>query len=522
MRMERSGWKGSWPYIAMQSISLAMLFASSPACASLDMEQPSGAFFGASGQTSTDTFSWQHTVSTGGTDRLLIVEVFAIPVDINVSPANVTSVKFGQQTMKLAARSPNGVVYLYQLVAPKAGTQTITIKLSGLAIKISGLSMSFAGADQSQTVAYLYPEACSGVQSGNTCSVSVPSKPGDVVLPFILFTAESGSEIRPAVNWLDGPAQGNFGFRHSALGADVTTLSAQRSVSSSAGGPPMTIYIWAAVVKPTSYANWSIAGRVTHPDGSAVSNVGVRLDCAECLDQGLDAQTDSTGAYSFASVPASGTLSQYWVKPQPSSQYKYTPIEVSLAGLTANQVANFVAETQSTNAQPEGQANPPSSKPPIPTLIPAVRWTTQPNPKVAGMLGRLVVNFLKEVDYSFSRVEIFPAGGTAATKMGYGTSEVALPPSQYDVAVSGARVAQVPVTQGTDTSLLVGALRIQAGVKTRVEVWDTGHTKLLQWALGNAVVGLPIGPYAIKIGKGAGTFADVMIEDAKITDFHAP
>lgn len=153
---------------------------------------------------------------------------------------------------------------------------------------------------------------------------------------------------------------------------------------------------------------------------------------------------------------------------------------------------------------------------------PTVRWTTAPNATLKEATGRAVVNFLKDVEYRFSQVEIFPTGGTTATKMGYGSSEMTLPPSQYDVAVNGARVPQVPITPGTDTRLLVGALRIQANEKTRVEVWDPGKTKLLQWTIGNGVIGLPVGPYAVKIGKGAGTFADVMIEDAKITEFHAP
>ena len=83
-------------------------------------------------------------------------------------------------------------------------------------------------------------------------------------------------------------------------------------------------------------------------------------------------------------------------------------------------------------------------------------------------------------------------------------------------------MVQVPITQGTDTRLLVGALRIQSNEKTRVEVWDAGKTTLLQWAFGNATMGLPVGPYAVKIGKGTGTFTEVTIEDGKITDFRAP
>ena len=154
---------------------------------------------------------------------------------------------------------------------------------------------------------------------------------------------------------------------------------------------------------------------------------------------------------------------------------------------------------------------------------PGVKWTTQPNAALKGSMGRLMVNFQKEVEHRFSGVAIFPPSGTTATKNWYGNTDHQLSPGHYDVAVSGARVAQVPIIQGTDTRLLVGALRIQTDGKTRVEVWDAGRTKLFQWTFANnAVIGLPIGPYAVKISKGAGTFTDIMIEDGKITDFRAP
>jgi hypothetical protein len=198
------------------------------------------------------------------------------------------------------------------------------------------------------------------------------------------------------------------------------------------------------------------------------------------------------------------------------------PCETEWCGVTFTAKFNSDTTQRSTNYHNPAAAASTSSPVGQAGATPTVRWTTAPNATLKEATGRLVMNFLKDVEYRFSRVEVFPTGGTTSTKMGYGSSEIVLPPSNYDVAVNGARVPQVPITQGADTRLLVGALQIQAGAETRVEVWDAGRTQLLQWTLGNAVVGLPIGPYAIKIGKGPGTFSDVMIEDAKATDFRAP
>lgn len=154
-----------------------------------------------------------------------------------------------------------------------------------------------------------------------------------------------------------------------------------------------------------------------------------------------------------------------------------------------------------------------------PAINPAVPCCNLvPNPALKGQMGRLVLNFPKEAEYRFSRVEIFPAGGGTVRKH-QGSSNVDLTPGQYDVAVSGSRVTQVTVTPGTETHLLLGALRIQAEKTTRVELWDARHTKMLEFNYGHGVIGLPVGHYAVKIGKGAGTFTDITIEDGKIAEF---
>lgn len=141
-----------------------------------------------------------------------------------------------------------------------------------------------------------------------------------------------------------------------------------------------------------------------------------------------------------------------------------------------------------------------------------------PNPALKGQMGRLVLTFPKEVEYRLSRVEIVPVGGGTAKRY-QGSTSVDIAPGQYDVAVSGSRVAQVTITPGSETHLLVGGLRIQADAKTRVEVWDAAKTKMLEFVIGHTVMGLPVGHYAVKVGKGAGTFTEITIEDGKISEF---
>jgi hypothetical protein len=157
---------------------------------------------------------------------------------------------------------------------------------------------------------------------------------------------------------------------------------------------------------------------------------------------------------------------------------------------------------------------------------PLSAWAATPccnivaNAALKGRIGRLVLAFPKEVDYRFSSVEITPTNGGKAMKY-YGAKTLDLAPGQYDVAVSGAHVTQVAVMPGHETHVLAGGLRVEADARTRVEVWDAGQTKMLQFAFGNAVLGLPVGHYAVKVGQGAGAFTDVTVEDGKVAAFQA-
>jgi hypothetical protein len=251
-----------------------------------------------------------------------------------------------------------------------------------------------------------------------------------------------------------------------------------------------------AIPRPT----FSLSGRVSREDNTAVSGVTVTAEFGGVMAQRQSVSTDAHGNYVFANLPCNITFT---VEPSYTGYIFNPPYHQEGSNSPGNMTRDFTATLTTSSA--------------------AVQWTTQPNPKLNGKVGRLVVNFAKEVEYRFSGVEIYPLGGLAPIQKQFGTErEIILTPGQYDVAISNARVPQVPIAVATDTRILAGALRIQAGEKTRVEVWDAGRTKLLQWTIGNGVIGLPIGHYIIKVGKGTSAFADVIIEDGKTTDFRAP
>ncbi len=139
------------------------------------------------------------------------------------------------------------------------------------------------------------------------------------------------------------------------------------------------------------------------------------------------------------------------------------------------------------------------------------------NPALKGH-GRLVVMFPKEAEYRFSRIQIIPASGQPAITH-YGAKALDLAPGQYEMLISGASVGQVTVAAGQETHLQAGALRIQADAKTRVEVWSRDRTRMLQFVMGHAVIGLPVGQYAVKIDKGTGLFSNLTIAAGEVRDF---
>lgn len=212
-------------------------------------------------------------------------------------------------------------------------------------------------------------------------------------------------------------------------------------------------------------------------------------------------------------IPAAQAEGKWTIKVFPCATQQCTVVvTATYAGESRQGTITYKNSAQTSSSSSVGSAVSPAEKPGVPCC------KMIPNPALKGQMGRLVLTFPKEVEYRLSPVEIVPSGGGTLRKY-QGSKSLDLAPGQYEVAVSSWRVAQVTITSGNETHLMVGGLRIQADPKTRVEVWDAGKTRMLEFSYGHAVIGLPVGHYAVKIGKGAGIFTEITIEDGKVSEF---
>jgi hypothetical protein len=109
-------------------------------------------------------------------------------------------------------------------------------------------------------------------------------------------------------------------------------------------------------------------------------------------------------------------------------------------------------------------------------------------------------------------VEIFK--GEVKAGYWYGKGSKSLLPGNYDVTVSGAPVASVPVQSRMDTRIRAGVLKVK--VDGLWELYDSTGTRKLHYEYGDREVCLPVGAYQVKIGEG---FGPVIIRDKETTEF---
>jgi hypothetical protein len=123
--------------------------------------------------------------------------------------------------------------------------------------------------------------------------------------------------------------------------------------------------------------------------------------------------------------------------------------------------------------------------------------------------GRIVVHVPATADV---KVVVFKDGAEVGYWFGNGSKS--LFPGNYDVTVSGAPVASVPVQKGMDTRIRAGVFKIK--VDGGWELYDESGTRELYYAFDDKSVGLPVGTYKLKI---AGIFGPVTIRDNETTEF---
>lgn len=140
------------------------------------------------------------------------------------------------------------------------------------------------------------------------------------------------------------------------------------------------------------------------------------------------------------------------------------------------------------------------------------------NPAMKGRLGRIVLTFAEtEGGLDATRTVIYQAGTDKSVATDYGTVEAELLPGEYDLEVSGKKLAAVRVEPGKDTRVASGVLRLHGASNTRFVIYDVGgQDDSLYVGYGNSARGLPAGEYEVDVG---GQREKVTIEPGKVTDF---
>jgi hypothetical protein len=139
-----------------------------------------------------------------------------------------------------------------------------------------------------------------------------------------------------------------------------------------------------------------------------------------------------------------------------------------------------------------------------------------PNSALGAGLGRIVVSYPGGDSAESTRLDLFAAGASNATKSEYGEASLELAPGTYDAAVGGRRVAGVGVKAGYDTRIRVGVLHVHATESTRIDLLEPASGEEIATGYGEKQYGLPAGLVAVEV---AGQRDTALIEDGKVTDF---
>ena len=129
-------------------------------------------------------------------------------------------------------------------------------------------------------------------------------------------------------------------------------------------------------------------------------------------------------------------------------------------------------------------------------------------------LGRVVVVYpASGID---ARLNVYRTGQAKSIADGYGNQAIDLLPGTYDLEISGKRIASVQVQAGHDTQIKVGALHVQVGKDTRIDIVEPGGDKELVSAYGEKLFGLPVGQFGVRV---SGQTETVTVTEGQTTEF---
>jgi len=140
------------------------------------------------------------------------------------------------------------------------------------------------------------------------------------------------------------------------------------------------------------------------------------------------------------------------------------------------------------------------------------KWVITPVPDMKGVLGRLDINFPKDVERNILIYQ--PTDNKFITSVSYNDKIYTIAPGEYRFTITNVPVEKVPIQKGHETRLKMGFLNVVSQGDWHLY----NDTKEKQYTSGNKPkkLPLPVGSYQIKLGL---QFYPVVIKDGETVEY---
>jgi len=196
--------------------------------------------------------TWQHTVGANATDRYLIVGISTGHTGASAGP---TSVTYGSQTMNLVTSDNAGTtqVYIYSLLAPARGTNTITLTFpaASTCFVVAG-SVSYTGVNQATPIG----TAVTATETGNTpllATATVNVQRGDKI--FGVLSSNSATSATPVQSGVTARWAALNGTEYGTAETLTYTGTTNSTATLSFNMSPSSSTFWSLSVVPIHAAN---------------------------------------------------------------------------------------------------------------------------------------------------------------------------------------------------------------------------------------------------------------------------
>jgi uncharacterized membrane protein len=204
------------------TVSLSVTTTIPPVGVAFDAVGPSA---GGTSATSGSSLSWNHTVTSSGSNLLLMV---AVAVGAGPDTNRTLAVTYNGVAMTSVGlvhsnNQAQGYVQLFSLKAPASGTHAVQVTLSGGNASLEAGSVSFTGVDQTTPVRNVV------ISFGSSASpnVTVPSAPGNMVVDAMVTGCNGTITSSKTLRWLkqlNCSTAGGVGGQSTAAGAASVTM----------------------------------------------------------------------------------------------------------------------------------------------------------------------------------------------------------------------------------------------------------------------------------------------------------